>query len=431
MQELLDECKKSFDERDYSRLEWLCNKILEQDKHNEIALTYKAYCNWRHRHIVFRITDEIHKFYPDNYHAYNAESLAHMNKGEFEEALKCCERGLQIKDHHWLRRNKIESMISLNRIDEAYEFYSSSQIPDYNFTKALVNCGKYSEISRYGQDVSDGELVDYFLKRCRKFDNRWGSSEVLKICEEIFKIDKDNEIALEYKIHSLAFLEKDEEVLECSDYAIELYPDNYRFYFQKAETLLWSFEDVEGAIELYEKGLSMVDDFENQWPSVDNMVHALYKKADQVIESGDYNKAIGIYDKILFYRPREFKALENIESIAGEHDINYENTKHYNESLKLRERSRQRVKKIDGCLNAIEIGEYDDDYIRGCGEFKDYDSFDEYLRDLIIYLMESYPGHSEEHARFLVKCNMDYIRSSYEYKEPVAYCSIEVGYCCG
>ena len=149
MQELLDESKKSFKEKNFSRLQWLCDRILEQDSGNETALTYKAYCNWRHPHIVFRITDEIHRSYPDNYLSYNADALAFMNKGEFEKALQRCEIGLEIKDHHCLRKNKIESLISLNRIDEAFEFYSSSEIPDYNFIKALVNCGKYSDISKY------------------------------------------------------------------------------------------------------------------------------------------------------------------------------------------------------------------------------------------------------------------------------------------
>ena len=118
------------------------------------------------------------------------------------------------------------------------------------------------------------------LDDCKKAYGERNYSRVELICNRILEQDKSNETALEYKILSLAFLEKDEEVLECADYAINLYPDNYRFYFEKAETLLWAFEDVDGAIECYERGLSLVEDFERHWPSVDNMVIALYRKAE-------------------------------------------------------------------------------------------------------------------------------------------------------
>lgn len=431
--ELINECEKAYCEKNYSKVRWACDRILEQDKTNETALTYDAYCNWHIYHVIFKITDKIHRLYPDNYHAYNVEALAHMYKNKFEEALECSEMGLKIKDYWWLRKNKIEALIGLNRIDEALKFYNTSEIPDYNFTKALIHCGKYSEISEYGDVLSKEDLVDYFLKRCRYLDRKgWSGDEILKVCDEIFKIDKDNEIAFEYMIPELERQDKNDEALEWLNYAIELYPDNNLFYFYKGEILLWAFEDIDGAIESLEKCLSMFEDFEDQWPAVDEIIDALNKKADGFIESGNYKEAVNMYDKILFYRPYEFKALNAIESIIEEHNVNYCNDgQHFKESLKLREESRQRVKKIDDCLKSIEIGEYDDDYIKGCSEFKDYNSFEEYVRDMIIYLMESYPGRSEEHARFLVKCNMSYIKSSYEYKEPVAYSSIEVGYCCG
>ena len=269
------------------------------------------------------------------------------------------------------------------------------------------------------------------LNECKKAYEERDYSGLEQACNRILEKDKKNEIALGYKIFSLAWLEKNEEVLECADYAIRLYPNNFMFYFEKAETLLWAFDDVDGAIETYEKGLSLVEDFDEHWFSVDNIIYALYKKAGLLMQSGNFKGAIDICDRILFYRPSEFKALDCIESIVKEHDIDYEASRNYEKSLDLRKRSRKRAEKIEDCLNGIEIGEYGKDYINGFCEFKDYNSLDEYIRDLIICLMESYPYRSEDHARSLVKCNMDYIRSSYEHKEPIAYCSIEVGYCCG
>jgi len=116
MLELLKECEKAYCEDNYSRLDWACNQILEQQENNETALTYKlyVYCDWRQYHLVFRISDKIHELYPNNYHAYNAEAMAYMAKKEFEKALKCCDEGLKIKDYYWLRMNRIESlMVSL------------------------------------------------------------------------------------------------------------------------------------------------------------------------------------------------------------------------------------------------------------------------------------------------------------------------------
>ncbi len=269
------------------------------------------------------------------------------------------------------------------------------------------------------------------LNECKKAYDERNYSRLEQVCNMILDEDRKNEIALGYKIFSLAWLERNDEVLEWADYAISLYPNNYRFYFEKAEALLWAFDDVDGAIETYEKGLSLVEDFDEHWFSVDNIVYALYKKADRLRQSGNYTGAIDAYDRILFYKPSEFKVLDCIESITKEHDVDYEASKHYEQALDLRQRARKRAEKIDDYLNGIEIGEYGEEYINGLSEFKDYSSLDEYIRDLIICLMESYPYRSEDHARSLVKCNMDYIKSSYEHKEPVAYCSIEVGYCCG
>ena len=62
--------------------------------------------------------------------------------------------------------------------------------------------------------------------------------EILKVYEEILRIDKDNEFALEYKTHSLQSFENDDEVLKCLNHSIILYPNNFRFYFEKGETLL-------------------------------------------------------------------------------------------------------------------------------------------------------------------------------------------------
>lgn len=432
MQELLNECKKAYEEGNFSRLEWACNRILEEDSNNETALTYKlyVYCDWYQHHLVFSIANQIHELYPNNYHAYNAKTRAFLNKKKFEEALKCCEKGLEIEDYHRLRINKIEALISLDRLDEAYEFYSSSEIPDYNFTKALINCGKYSKISEYDERLSKGELIDFLLKRCKYLNQRGSKNEILEVCDEIFKIDKDNENALEYKVFALAYLNRPDEELEWSNYGIRLYPKNHSFYFIKAEVLYYDLKDIDGAIECFEKGLSLVDDVEC-FIARDELVFALNDKADQLIESGKYGDAINAYDKILFYNPKEFEALDNIDSLVLQHDIDYDYSKNYRKSLKLRIKIKNRRDEIGRYLKTIEIGEYDDEYVNGCSEFKDYTSIDDYVRDIIICLMEAYSGYDEERSKELLKCAMENVKDSFKYKEPAWDFAVVYGYSCG
>ena len=416
MQELLKECEKAYGEHDYSRLSWACNQILKQDKSNETALTYKlyVYCDWRQYHMVFEVADQIQRLYPDNYHAYNAKAMAYSGKNEFKKALKYCEEGLKINDYYWLKINKIESLINLNRTDEAYEFFKSCDIADYTFTEALINCGKYSKIHEYDEGLSEDELVDYLLNRCRYLNRGGFFEEILTVCDEIFKIDEDNEIALGYKIH---FLDDDEEILRYCRHAIKLYPGNFRFHFKKAETLLWGLKDIDGAIGCYEKGLNLVEDFDRYWFEIDNLIDALNNKADQLIESDNYIQAVNMYDKILYYKPNEFNALDNIDSLVKEHDSGYEQSEHYKKSLKLRTELEKRFDKIEEYLKDIEIGEYDGEYVNGCSEFKDYKSLAEYIRDVIICLMEAYPGYHEESSKHLVKIAFDNVKESFEFKE--------------
>ena len=432
MQELLNECKKAYEEKNFSRLEWACNRILEGDSNNETALTYKlyVYCDWHQHHLVFSIANQIHELYPSNYHAYNAEARAFLNKKEFEEALRSCEKGLEIEDYHRLRVNKIEALISLDRLDEAYEFCDSSEIPDYNFTKALINCGKYSKLSEYDEGLSKDELVDCLLKRCKYLNQRGNNNEILEACDEIFKIDKDNENALEYKVLALAFLDRPDEELQWSNYAIGLYPNNHSFYFIKGEVLYYHLKDIDGAIECFEKGLSLVDDVEC-FIARDELVFALNDKADQLIESGEYEDAINAYDRILFYNPKEFEALDNIDLLVRQHGIDYGYSKNYKKSLKLRIKIKNRADEIDRYLKTIIIGEYDDEYVNGCSEFKDYASIDDYVRDIIICLMEAYPGYDEERSKELLKCAMDNVKDSFKYKESAWDFAVVYGYSCG
>ena len=114
-----------------------------------------------------------------------------------------------------------------------------------------------------------------------------------------------------------------------------------------------------------------------------------------------------------------------------EGDVSYEPGENYRISSELKEILDEKSRKTDEWLSSIEIGDYDRDYVESLSKFRNYNSIDEYVRDIIICLIESYLGHSEKQERFLVKCHLPYIKDSYECREPAGYCSIEVGYCSG
>ena len=427
---MLEECKKAYEDRDYSKLARLCEEILKKDENNQKALTYLmyAYCDFGQYNLVLRTADKIRRLNPKNSHPYNCEAMVHLVRGEYKNALLLADEGLKIAESQNLKKTRIEALISLKRFDEAYEFFKSQNIPDYNFTNALIRCGKYSQIPKYRSDLSDKELLGYLFERCRYLERKGTPSEILEVCGEIFKIDENNEYALEYKIYALACLEKYSEVLRCCDAGIKLHPSNFRFYFEKGETLLWEFEDFDASAEYYEKGFAFVDDVNSRWHDLNNLTEALFKKAEK---TADLDEKAGIYDKILYYKPREFEALDKLNALMDEEDVSYEPGENYSVSSELKEILDEKSRKTDEWLSSIEIGDYDRDYVESLSKFRNYNSIDEYVRDIIICLIESYPGHSKKQAQFLVKCHLPYIKDSYECREPAGYCSIEVGYCCG
>lgn len=418
--DLLVECERSLEKNDLSRLSWACDRILEIDAVNERALEYRTQCflESHQYHLVSDICRKIRRLYPANVRADEFEASAYLGRKEFEKALELCE-GVETNEN--IKALKTRALISLERIDEAYEFHTSSGLSEYPFYRALIGCGKYSQISGYEKD---DDLLGCLLKRC-EYLKRWGRpEEILEVCREIFKIDKDNEIAWGYRLYALEGRIDDEAFLGEVDRALKLYPDNYCFCFRKAETL-YCLGDIDESIKYFENGFSA------GVKVYYSFFQALEVKAERERNDGNFMGAIGMYEKILSHDPFRFSALDDIDAIASEHDIIYEPSESYCETFNLRKKAKKRAEEIEDCLSGIVIGEYGEDYASGCDSFKDYGSIDEYIRDIIIVLMESYPGHSEEESRFLVKCNMEYIKSSFEYGEPAAYCSIEVGYCCG
>ena len=117
--------------------------------------------------------------------------------------------------------------------------------------------------------------------------------------------------------------------------------------------------------------------------------------------------------------------------LVKEHDIEYEPSKYYEKSLKLKMEHENRFNQIDEYLKGIDVGEYDLEYVNGCGEFKEYGSLAEYIHDIIICLMEAYPSYDEESSKYLVKIAFENVKKSYEFKEPAYDFAVVYGFSCG
>ena len=393
----------------------------EKNADDEVALTYMAFDHLASQKYeqALETAQKIHGLYPDNYHSYNIEAMAYLHMVQPERALECCEEGLEIKDYHWLKISKIESLICLGLTDEAFELYKSSRIPGYSFTNALIRCEKYSLISAYDCGLSEDEVLDCLLDKCRYLvelrmaengeepDYLVKCEKVLRVCDEVFKIDEDNEVALGYKI---IFLDESSEKLECCNRGIELYPKNHRFYYLKAQVLDTWYDDLDGAIENYEKSLSLDFNGENG-PFF--LIMALNDKRKKLMEAGDYSGAIDCLEKILNYSRYDedrLKALFSIDSIVEKHGIDYKPSENYCEAL----RSNKKIY----CLLTRQIGEHDRQYIDGCRQFKDYGDYEDYLFDVMVCLVEVCPGCDEEIIRERLKFNADEFDIGFFNKKP-------------
>ena len=79
-------------------------------------------------------------------------------------------------------------------------------------------------------------------------------------------------------------------------------------------------------------------------------------------------------------------------------------------------------------LKAINVGDYGTEYVGGCSEFKEYGSLAEYIRDIIICLMEAYPSYDEKDSRYLVKIAFEDVRASFEFEEPAYDFAVVYGF---
>ena len=86
---------------------------------------------------------------------------------------------------------------------------------------------------------------------------------------------------------------------------------------------------------------------------------------------------------------------------------------------------------LDKLCENFHIINYTPTYINRCKTFKDYNSLDEYVKDIIICLMDIFPYYDLERSKEDVKVEIKDIEHSFNVETPAYDYSIDLGYGCG
>nr|WP_294999098.1 tetratricopeptide repeat protein [uncultured Methanobrevibacter sp.] len=293
LEELLDLCEYQYVMGDYKNLIETCDEVLKIKKDEPVSLNYKAislYYLQRYDESL-ELLDYCLNLHPTNHYTLNNKALVYIALKDYENALKCAEEGLKSRNLDWLQINKIESLIYLGRVDEAYEYYQSVNIPNYTFEEALDNCG-----------VADNPLKIQYEKLNELFNDK-KYEKVVELCDSA----KTDEKILNYKIVALIYLERFDEALESVERAIESYPYNPDFHFIKARIYVIT-KNLDGAIKSYEEAFG-IDGLSNNRLEINRYNNCLDIKSKQMIDSGDYDGAITNLEKIIKTKQGKFESI--------------------------------------------------------------------------------------------------------------------------
>ena len=132
--------------------------------------------------------------------------------------------------------------------------------------------------------------VDKLLKKCWDYYYACELEKAIEVCDEVFKIEKDNQIAYSYKTKSLFYLKRFDDSLACLDEAISAHPNNYRYWNTKARILTKIYR-LDEAIECFNQSFALLGFDRGNWREMFKIRGECYlKKAKETwyLENDNY-----------------------------------------------------------------------------------------------------------------------------------------------
>ena len=136
-----------------------------------------------------------------------------------------------------------------------------------------MNCRK----SNFGDNMTIQDL----LNECECAYDEKDFKKLMELCDEVFKKDPDNQIAIGYKSISCCFLNQPQKALEILNGAVKLYPDNY-YYKNISAMAYYDLGEYEKSLKCCVEGLKIK---EFDW-LYENKIKALLKldRTDEAME---------------------------------------------------------------------------------------------------------------------------------------------------
>ena len=164
--------------------------------------------------------------------------------------------------------------------------------------------------------------IEEMLEECRRQFLEHDYDRTIEICDEILKMDLNNQRALGYKARSLYLLDECGEALKLLDNALRIYPDNPYYFSIKAEVLM-EMEEYDKSIECYEKAfeIGISDESDLAFIRMDYEI-CLSLRMAQLIENESYVDAWECFNKRLNFFSVELerpKAIKEFRRYVKEH----------------------------------------------------------------------------------------------------------------
>lgn len=249
------------------------------------------------------------------------------------------------------------------------------------------------------------EDIEKMLDECKRSYYEDDYRQVMDICNEILKMDFNNQAALGYKARCLYLLGRCEEALTLLNNAIILYPDNSHYLDIKADILMYK-EEYGKAIECYHEIFRIGASDEDTLDFIKReYITCLSLRMDQLIEKERYVEAWKCYNQQLKMKSGDLQRsamIERFKKYVKEYASRVKNRHYYvkassNEGkLKLIEFLNENgfksnidsgllflIDVVDKTYNSISVDKVGDNDI--ISESKFYDKVNYYPRNQIVH----------------------------------------------